>query len=197
MKTASQSRGIVCRSRSDVPATGARKRGQSITTTCAGSTAGSCSRASTHHIFQRGRKARSSRRSTPSHGCTIVSSKRKVMSSKRAEPVKLESISPGGPLSFAAPMISALLWLVAPAALGARPGAQSAQIHSEHGLQVRRSWRRRTVRQCLPGLPHAGRQRRDRRRGISVIAGDKNLEAAGYPSMSWSTGNAQCRRWAS
>ena len=56
--------GIACRSRSDVPATGLKKRGQSITTACAKSMAGSSWRASTRHTFQHGKRVLSSHRST-------------------------------------------------------------------------------------------------------------------------------------
>ena len=55
-------------------------RGSSITTISARSTAGSCWRASMPRTFRPGRRARSSRRSTPSPGCTSAWSKRKAMS---------------------------------------------------------------------------------------------------------------------
>jgi hypothetical protein len=64
LKTASQWLGIACRSRSDVPATGLKKRGQSITTACTESMAGSSWRASTRHTFQHGKRVLSSHRST-------------------------------------------------------------------------------------------------------------------------------------
>ena len=49
-----------------------RRRGQSITTICARSTAGSCWRASMPPTFRPGRRARSFPRSTPSRGCTTA-----------------------------------------------------------------------------------------------------------------------------
>ena len=79
LKTVSQWLGIACRSRWDAPATGLKKRGQSTTTACAKSMAGSSWRASTRRTFQHGKRVLSSHRSTPSLGCTLVSSKCEVM----------------------------------------------------------------------------------------------------------------------
>jgi hypothetical protein len=79
LKTASRWLGIACHSRSDAPATGPKRLGQSITTACAKSMAGSCWPASTRHTFPHGKRVLSSHHSTPSLGCMIVSPKYNVM----------------------------------------------------------------------------------------------------------------------
>jgi len=113
--------------------------------------------------------ARSSPRSTPSRGCTIMRSKRKVvssrMASKRGEPGRREKRSPAGSLArslagrsaIAALAIAALLWLAAPAAPA--PDTRHSERSRSAGFAFAQAGR--IVYQCLSGLTHARQRRQD------------------------------------
>ena len=153
---------------------------RSTTTISARSTAASCWPASTPPTSRPGRRARSSRRSMRSRGCTSAWSNGMI---ERRIADRLRMIARGHRArAGAVPRCRRM-----PPRRRRRAGAFSpASVH--------RADRRGTVRQCLPGLPHARRQGRDRRRRLSGAGSNTNLEAGGYPVYVVVRGQRACRR---